>query len=362
VPVVSLGLHGDRLFVLQADGTVRVFRFCRPWHTKPPVHRMPLLVVRPNVSPSFRLFSYLSNDDAGGGSLEVDFEARQELQDSEVPSLWNTFNTDPGVAHSSSCWAFLPEHRFFLHGGCRDGSMMFGRTTDKEATTIFQAHAATVSAVAVSKECARCFPDSHELLCISGSMDGGVSIWAATDDEWQKFVQVARWRTHQSPVRCVDFGISQRMALSAGDDGFIHLYRLRSVMRPLQTFAFKDRKPVTQARFGCPAPATIVACSTMMSLVCVWSINGFLLATVKIPHVQAIRVIVEDDAHAGVVCACEGTVELRSLPYLHEVWKNKCEATATALESSPSKGLLWVGLEDGSFEAIYSNDPTPPAS
>jgi len=193
-------------------------------------------------------------------------------------------------------------------------------------------------------------------------MDGGVSIWAATDDEWQKFVQVARWRTHQSPVRCVDFGISQRMALSAGDDGFIHLYRLRSVMRPLQTFAFKDRKPVTQARFGCPAPATIVACSTMMSLVCVWSINGFLLATVKIPHVQAIRVIVEDDAHAGVVCACEGTVELRSLPYLHEVWKNKCEATATALESSPSKGLLWVGLEDGSFEAIYSNDPTPPAS
>merc|ERR1712194_227181 len=63
----------------------------------------------------------------------------------------------------------------------------------------------------------------------------------------------------------------------------------------------------------------------------------------------------------GVLCSVgDGTVHMLSLPYLLPVWTHACGdgsgIVPTVLERNPERSLLWVGLEDGSFEAIVAKE------
>merc|ERR1712087_313927 len=202
------------------------------------------------------------------------------------------------------------------------------------------------------------------LLLMCGALDGTASLWRAADHRWKNFKLVAHWLCHLQAVRCVELSSNLGMALSSSDDGFVHVYRLRRPLQPLRTFAFVDRLPVTEARFASAAPVTIVASSsgskTAGLKICVWALHGFLLASIDLEACAALgglRVLQEGDARESLLVSTgNGSVELRSLPYLHPIWSRACQWSArpTALDSAARKGIVWLGHEDGSFEAVFA--------
>eukprot|EP00927_Polykrikos_kofoidii_P032708 TRINITY_DN27782_c1_g1_i1.p1 TRINITY_DN27782_c1_g1~~TRINITY_DN27782_c1_g1_i1.p1 ORF type:complete len:1452 (+),score=209.77 TRINITY_DN27782_c1_g1_i1:602-4957(+) len=292
---------------------------------------------------------------------------------------------DHSVAHLGSVWAVISdpdsERHFFARGGFRDGSIVCGDFTDNVASVIVTPvggiPAAPVTALVASQQAARCVPGACGLVFLAGSADGTLCLWAAGDNDWtaSKFECVARWQPHLALVRCVDFACSECLlgtALSAGEDGLVHLLRIRPPMRPERTYRFADGLPVAEARLGSRAPATIVACSmTSPPKICVWALYGFLLATVEVPgpaQLRGLRVVSEGDAREAVLCtfavtspsstnASNGFSELRALPYLQQIWCHRHEGCRpSVLESTPSHGIAWVGHQVGSFEAIIAAD------
>merc|ERR1712085_123140 len=156
----------------------------------------------------------------------------------------------------------------------------------------------------------------------------------------------------------------QAMALSASADGFVNAYCLRPPVRVVRTFRFPGGAPVGQARFGARAPASIVASAHGGHHVCVWALQGYLLASIDVgtgAPLKELSVVSENDAREGVLCSVgDGTVHMLSLPYLLPVWTHACGdgsgIVPTVLERNPERSLLWVGLEDGSFEAIVAEE------
>lgn len=211
---------------------------------------------------------------------------------------------------------------------------------------------------------------------MSGALDGSVTVWVAwapKDCHWRKFTAVARWHVHLEAVRCLDFDEQSGLALSAGDDGLIQLYRLRPAMRPLHTFLFRDGLPISEARFASRVPASIVAYSDGAGrsggLVCVWALHGFLLASYELASTvlaRGLRVLSEagDAGEALLFSTSDGQVELRSLPGLEPVWSKPCynNAWSSAADSSAARRLsltsvqdsklTWLGHADGTFEAV----------
>lgn len=232
-----------------------------------------------------------------------------------------------------------------------------------------------------------------EMMLMAGYEDGSLSLWLAADGAWSNLTCVSRWQAHLAPVRsvalCNSSGASPYMALSGGDDGLVNLLSLRPPMKIERTFMFAGQAPVAQAHFGSRAPATIVACSKVVpAQICVWALHGYLLATLELPgHLSIVnlRVISEGDAHEGLLCATAphdnsvsdiaknkngdnsnvtkeavGALELFTLPYLHRVWRRGCHlglrpTALFACGNGPDEAVgstAWLGLEDGSFEAV----------
>merc|ERR1712129_594075 len=114
---------------------------------------------------------------------------------------------------------------------------------------------------------------------------------------------------------------------------------------------------------GSRAPATIVAHAAGTGKLCVWALHGFLLATLDLSEqspILQLRVVSEGDAREGLLCSmADGGVEMRTLPYLQRVWRRTCKGAVqpTALSCCPSSVLVWVGLEDGTCEAISTAQP-----
>lgn len=310
----------------------------------------------------------ISSHESGQQALHVENEASFKLPDVEQRpcALWNLLTVDPSVMQEAVCWAFLPHRRFFVRGGYRDGSLVFGFAQQQHASVLEGAHDAPVTAVAADGICASYVPGSHGLLLLAGTGGGEVSLWGARED-WKGFAAVSRWRVHMSAVSCVDFGDWCGLALSAGEDGAVHVYRVRPPARPLRTFLAEPRAPVRQARFGTHAPCTVVACSVPAAgpaRVHVWALHGFLLATLELGASsvpRGLRVVCDGDAREGLLCITDdgqggGCVELLSLPYLQPVWRRRCHGGArpAVLDSSPDRRMLWVGHQDGSFEAVYA--------
>merc|ERR1712113_393942 len=96
---------------------------------------------------------------------------------------------------------------------------------------------------------------------------------------------------------------------------------------PHRSFLFPGRLPVSEARFGSRAPATVVACSSSEVQICVWALHGFLLARVDISQaacVQGLRVISDHDTCESLLYTTEaGHVEIRTLPYLELICSRK---------------------------------------
>jgi len=356
-PVVAIAAQcqageAAKLFVVQADGALCCYRA-----------RHPQLCGPSGGAKSLAAFPLASVSDRGRASEpQVDLEARFLLP-TTADGLRELLLTDLCVAQSAAAWAFLPEWRFFFRGGLRDGSVLFGGTSQQHAGVIPHAHDATVSAVAVSQTCARYVEDAHGLLLLMGAHDGTVSAWVAADSEWQGFARLVRWQVHLQAVRCLDISDQLGLALSSSEDGLVHVYSLRPPMRPQRTFAFRGRLPVSEARFGARAPASLVACSCVPSgppRLNVWSLQGFLLATLELPAAARgglLRVLCDGDAREGLLCAAgDGSIELRSLPYLQPVWRQACPwaARPTALDGAAARGFAWLGHEDGSFSAVFA--------
>jgi len=361
-PVVAIGAHapqGDlaRLYMIQADGVFSCYRL----QTSTPV------VPQPANSPMSLALSFAVVEQGEQAAFQVDPESSFPLPDTQDSLREIMLQHD--LASNSLTWAFLPEYRFFARGGYRDGSIVFGGPN--HASLLMCAHASAVSAVALSLECARYVPDANGLLLLSGALDGAVSVWAASHTRWRQFDCVGlhfdcvgRWQVHLKAVRCVDFDGQSGLALSAGEDGLVQVYRLRPGMRPLRTFLFADRLPVIEARFGSRAPASIVACASSgtgaaaQSRICVWAFHGFLLATFDLPTAtlaRGLRVWSDSDAQEGLFYSTsDGHVELRSLPYLKPIWRQACRENMwpAAPDCMPAKRLAWVGHQDGSFEAV----------
>eukprot|EP00929_Paragymnodinium_shiwhaense_P070397 TRINITY_DN35653_c0_g1_i1.p1 TRINITY_DN35653_c0_g1~~TRINITY_DN35653_c0_g1_i1.p1 ORF type:complete len:2875 (-),score=560.22 TRINITY_DN35653_c0_g1_i1:202-8826(-) len=397
-PVVCLGSYWCasmgllRLYALQADGTLRWYRY----------RQQPTMEAQVASSAGVLGFGYGQNGPLPGDctSVELSYESSAPLFGESIsgsassslnwPSSLEHALVDHRLSQRSSIWAFVPERRFFARGGLVDGSILIGSSgggyagpeTTAQPIAKFCSSiggiksrralgvAAPVTALAVSQEASLCVPESCGLVILSGTADGQLSLWSAADDCWNSFTCVARWQIHTAAVRCVDFAGSVGllgMALSCSDDGRVQMLRLRSPMRPERSFLFKDRLPVAEARFGSRAPATIVACSkSVPPRVCVWSFQGYLLAAVELQCcntlVQGLRVVSESDAREGLLLSfTDGTLEFRQLPYLGQIWSTTCHGhlQPTSLDSSPGAGVLWLGLQDGSFQAVYGQDGAP---
>lgn len=354
-PAIELGEDHARLLVVQGNGLLKIFRA-----------KLPRCVTAARREAGMLpLFSSSHEPD----QLHLETEASFKLPDVQRPTyaLWNRLMVDPGLMQTAACWAFIPRLKFFVRGGYRDGSFVFGYAKEQHASVVEGAHEAPVTAIAVSQECACYVPRSHGLLVAAGTSNGEVSLWAATEGsnngEWKGFAVVSRWPVHTSAVSCVEFEDSSKMALSAGADGIVHLYRIRPPTRPLRSFVIKGRAPVAEARFGSRAPCTVVACSVSAhgpAHVCVWALHGFLLAEVDLRAgavPRGLRVVCDADAREGLLCITDdGHATFFSLPYLHLVWQRACHAgtSPTVLDTAPSRYMVWIGHQDGTFEAIYA--------
>ncbi|CAE8595330.1 unnamed protein product [Polarella glacialis] len=343
-------LEGEaaRLFVLQSDG---ILRCCRVRQSHP---------VSSVVGGGGAMAMALSFASSGPGldstRTQVDLEAKFRLPC--CTDGWDALLTDQQLLQRASAWVLLPERRFFARGGFTDGSLLYGGTNGQEARLSAQAHESPISALAVSEDAARRVRGAKGLLLASGDCEGSVRVWAYQDSKPEQLLCVARWHLHLDRVNSLDFGDAGPWLLSAGEDGLVHLYRLRPPARPLRTFRFQQGLPVSEARFASRAPATVVACCAAAGLICVWALHGFLLATVQLSSLSlcGLRVISENDAREALLCAtASGDLELRSLPYLGLVWRRRCAGgvQVTAIEASLSPGRAWVGLEDGTFQGFF---------
>ncbi|CAK0875642.1 unnamed protein product [Prorocentrum cordatum] len=263
-----------------------------------------------------------------------------------------------------------PEAAFYLPsiGGPLQWLFLSGPA---EAQLLSRAHAASVSALAASSESSQIL-GAYGLLMLAGSLDGEVCLWAASDWEWRSFACAARWQPHLAPVRGVDFGERLGLALSCGDDGLVHVYRLRPPTRLLRGYRFQGGLPATEARFAAGVPAAVVACSAEAARVCVWALAGFLLASLDLAAagpVRGLRVVSEGDgSREGLLVALgadgAGKVELRTLPYLQPTWRLSCQwgMPPCALDCRPgARGAVWLGHEDGTFGAAVVAAGGPPA-
>jgi len=268
------------------------------------------------------------------------------------------FLMDMGLTLMPEVWALVANQRFFIRGGLRDGSLVFGRFSfgrNNEIGWLRQAHSAPVTVVAASEKCARYVPVSHGLVVVTGAGDGTVSVWTPADARWRALAPCARWQLHLTTVRCLDCDSSLGMVVSGGKDGLVNLIQLRPPMRPLRTFLFEGGHEVSQVHFGCRAPVSLVAASKE-GLICVWALHGFLLATFQFSQapLHSLRCVQCDDAQEALLCAANGVLQLRMLPYLDLVWERKTTQIHQVLGRCPTKRLALLGYHDGSFEAFYA--------
>eukprot|EP00811_Abedinium_folium_P013342 NODE_223_length_3358_cov_5.037450.p1 GENE.NODE_223_length_3358_cov_5.037450~~NODE_223_length_3358_cov_5.037450.p1 ORF type:complete len:1013 (+),score=329.58 NODE_223_length_3358_cov_5.037450:334-3039(+) len=357
-PIVSLSFRTEagatRLFALRASGFLSCYRM-----------RHPDLFGGKDVGAAHTFmtgaFRYGSSEPpAGAPTSRLQLEQEPGCAPLNTGEEREVLVVEDGLASAAAAWAFLPERRFFARGGYHDGHIAFGSFVTGDAHVVPRAHAAPVSAVAASQEAALAIPDSCGLLLLVGALDGSVSLWAAESASWASFTCLARWRCHLAAVRCAAFEPRQPwLAATCGDDGLANIYTLRPPAKPIHTFAFPGDRPIRHVCFGSRAPATLVASAGNAAEICVWSLCGYLLAFVALDGaavLRGMRVISDGDALEAVLCAAaDGTLELRSLPYLGLVWQHAPQQRGlpTTFDNTPARRIAWVGFEDGSFAATY---------
>jgi len=349
-PVVAMALHTPlhepaRLYLLKASGVLSIHRASHPQFL-------------PGASVS-RVLSMPSLQDAKE-ELTVSMEASFGVPRT-ADEVYERLLAAEHFRGQPNCWALLAEPLFFARGGYRDGTIVYGRPKkDEHCSAIVQAHACMVTAIAVSQACAQWVEGSHGLVLMAGSADGVVSLWTAGDSSWHRLLCLTRCQSHLDAVQCIDFNDAMGFAATGGEDGLIHVYTMKPLQRVLRTFAMPDRESVAEVRFGSRAPATIVAASKAPSRICVWSLQGYVLAELVMPEtqsVQSLRVLDDCDAQEALLCATnDGSLQLMSLPYLQRIWGLPCYqgSKPSVLSSSQSRRIAWVGHQDGTFEAIYA--------